>query len=92
VVWDAPTGAVTASFWRATVDEVRFFPSANTCGGGSHVANCGFIVAADASGRGVARAMCAHSLERARERGMYSPQTVGKCSGDWVPFGRGRDP
>ena len=22
---------------------------------------------------------------------MCSPQTVGKCSGDWVPFGRGRD-
>jgi ribosomal protein S18 acetylase RimI-like enzyme len=74
VVWDAPTGAVTASFWRATVDEVRFVPSANTCGGGSHVANCGFIVAADASGRGVARAMCAHSLERARERGFTAMQ------------------
>jgi GNAT superfamily N-acetyltransferase len=73
VVWDAPIG-VTASFWRATVDEVRFVPSANTRGGDSHVANCGFIVAADASGRGVARAMCAHSLERARERGFTAMQ------------------
>jgi hypothetical protein len=26
VVWDALTGAVRASFWRATVDEVRFVP------------------------------------------------------------------
>jgi hypothetical protein len=24
-------------------------------------------------------------------RTVCSPQTVGKCSGDWVPFGRGRD-
>ena len=24
-------------------------------------------------------------------RPVCSPQTVGKCSGDWVPFGRGRD-
>jgi predicted acyl esterase len=24
-------------------------------------------------------------------RALSSPQTVGKCSGDWVPFGRGRD-
>ncbi len=24
-------------------------------------------------------------------RTMCSPQTVGRCSGDWVPFGRGRD-
>jgi hypothetical protein len=24
-------------------------------------------------------------------RAVCSPQTIGKCSGDWVPFGRGRD-
>jgi uncharacterized protein len=24
-------------------------------------------------------------------RAVCSPQTVGKCSGEWVPFGRGRD-
>ena len=24
-------------------------------------------------------------------RTMCSPETIGKCSGDWVPFGRGRD-
>ena len=41
---------------------------------GSHVANCGFIVAANASRRGVARAMCAHSLERARGRGFTAMQ------------------
>src|SRR6516225_833570 len=32
VVWDASTGAVRASFWRATVDEVRFVPKSVTAG------------------------------------------------------------
>jgi ribosomal protein S18 acetylase RimI-like enzyme len=33
------------------------------------VANCGYMTAPAASGRGVARAMCAHSIARAKERG-----------------------
>jgi ribosomal protein S18 acetylase RimI-like enzyme len=37
--------------------------------GGADVANCGYMSAAAASGRGVARAMCAHSIARAKERG-----------------------
>jgi ribosomal protein S18 acetylase RimI-like enzyme len=32
------------------------------------------MTAPDATGRGVARAMCAHSLERARERGFHAMQ------------------
>jgi len=51
-----------------------YFLRANQHGGGAHVANCGYITAPSASGRGVARAMCAHSLERARERGFRSMQ------------------
>jgi L-amino acid N-acyltransferase YncA len=47
---------------------------ANQKGGGAHVANCGYMTAADATGRGVARAMCAHSLERALERGFRAMQ------------------
>ena len=39
-----------------------------------HVANCGYVVAPDAFGRGVARAMCAHSLDQARERGFTAMQ------------------
>ena len=46
----------------------------NQRGGGAHVANCGYMTAGAASGRGVARAMCAHSLERARERGFRAMQ------------------
>ena len=33
------------------------------------VANCGYMTAPATFGRGVARAMCAHSLARAKERG-----------------------
>ena len=51
-----------------------YYLRANTRGGGAHVANCGYMVAQDAQGRGVARAMCAHSLEQARERGFAAVQ------------------
>ena len=45
-----------------------YFLQANQKGGGAHVANCGYMTAPHATGRGVARTMCAHSLDRARER------------------------
>jgi ribosomal protein S18 acetylase RimI-like enzyme len=51
-----------------------YFLRANQQGGGSHVANCGYVTARGAQGRGIARAMCAHSLERARERGFRAMQ------------------
>src|SRR5215469_16403466 len=54
-------------------DEARltgtYFLRANQQGAGAHVANCGYMTAPDSFGRGVARAMCAHSLDRARARG-----------------------
>jgi ribosomal protein S18 acetylase RimI-like enzyme len=51
-----------------------YFLRANASGGGSHVANCGYVTAGIATGRGYARAMCAHSIERARERGFRAMQ------------------
>jgi ribosomal protein S18 acetylase RimI-like enzyme len=51
-----------------------YFLQVNQQGGGSHVANCGYITAPWTTGRGVARAMCAHSLDRARERGFRAVQ------------------
>jgi len=51
-----------------------YFMQANQRGGGDHVANCGYITAAHATGRGIARAMCAHSLEHARSRGFVAMQ------------------
>jgi ribosomal protein S18 acetylase RimI-like enzyme len=51
-----------------------YYLRANNAGGGAHVANCGYMVAGGATGRGVARAMCAHSLARAKERGFRAMQ------------------
>ena len=47
---------------------------ANQPGQGSHVANCGYMVAPDASGRGVGEAMCRHSLDEARRLGFRAMQ------------------
>lgn len=51
-----------------------YFLRANQAGGGQHVCNCGYVTAAAASGRGVARAMCLHSLGHARSRGYRAMQ------------------
>jgi len=51
-----------------------YYLRANTGGGGAHVANCGYMTAQDATGRGVARAMCTHSLDEARTRGFTAMQ------------------
>jgi len=73
------------AYWRASGHAVfvaedgsqivgTYYLRANNRGGGAHVANCGYMVAPAASGRGVARAMCAHSLAQARERGFTAMQ------------------
>lgn len=69
------------AYWFAPGHEVfvaeeggTYFLQANQRGGGEHVANCGYVTATHATGRGIARAMCAHSLERARERGFRAMQ------------------
>jgi ribosomal protein S18 acetylase RimI-like enzyme len=75
----------TLAYWRAPPHEVfvaeqdgavvgTYYLRANQQGGGAHVANCGYATAPAAAGRGVARAMCAHSLERARSRGFRAMQ------------------
>ncbi len=46
----------------------------NQAGGGRHVCNCGYMTAAKATGRGVARKMCEHSLELAKQRGFKAMQ------------------
>ena len=73
------------AWWRAPGHEVfvaevdgsvlgTYFIHPNQLGPGSHVANCGYATAPRAAGRGIARAMCAHSLEHARARGYRSMQ------------------
>lgn len=51
-----------------------YYIRANQPGGGSHIANCGYMTAAAATGRGIARQMCLHSLEHARQRGYKGMQ------------------
>jgi ribosomal protein S18 acetylase RimI-like enzyme len=77
--------AEALAYWKSPAHEVfvaeqdgevlgTYYMRANQQGGGSHVANCGYMTAPAASGRGVARAMCAHSLEHARTRGFRAMQ------------------
>jgi ribosomal protein S18 acetylase RimI-like enzyme len=51
-----------------------YFLHPNQKGGGSHVANCGYVTAAAASGRGIARGMCSHSIEYAKGKGFRALQ------------------
>ena len=46
----------------------------NQKGGGAHVCNCGFVTSLNARGKGVAKKMLAHSLERAVARGFRAMQ------------------
>lgn len=51
-----------------------YYIRTNQDGGGSHVANCGYMTLATAQGSGVARAMCRHSLDVARRDGYRAMQ------------------
>lgn len=51
-----------------------YYLMANQRGGGAHVANCGYMVSPEARGQGVARSMCLHSLDTARDRGFRAMQ------------------
>ncbi len=77
--------AEALAYWRAPGHAVfvaecgghivgTYYLRANNRGGGAHVANCGYMVAPGAMGGGVARAMCAHSLNEARSRGFTAMQ------------------
>lgn len=46
----------------------------NFGGGGRYVCNCGYMTSATASGKGVARRMCEHSLHHARAMGFRAMQ------------------
>lgn len=79
------TEAAALAYWAGPDREVfvaedagavvgTYFLRANQPGGGAHVANTGYATHPAATGRGVARAMCAHSLETARARGFRAMQ------------------
>ncbi|CDX57239.1 GCN5-related N-acetyltransferase [Mesorhizobium plurifarium] len=51
-----------------------YYLHANQRGGGAHVANCGYVTSTTSRGRGIATAMCEHSLQRAAELGFRAMQ------------------
>src|SRR4051794_36207277 len=71
--WFAPGNAVFVAEADGNVRGTCYL-RANNRGGGAHVANCGYMTAREAFGRGVARAMCLHSLDEARARGFTAMQ------------------
>ena len=90
--WLAPAHeAFVAEVGGAAVGTYYMRP--NQPGGGSHVANCGYVVARGAEGRGIARAMAEHSLAHARRRGYRAMQynfviaTNERAVGLWLSLG-----
>ena len=71
--WRTPGNAVLVAEEDGAVVGT-YYLRANNKGGGAHVANCGYMVATAAMGRGVARAMCQDSIERAKARGFTAMQ------------------
>lgn len=98
------TETVALDYWFAAGHDVfvavdgdgilgTYFLCPNQKGGGDHVANCGYVTAAAATGQGVARSMCEHSLEHARARGFLAMQfnfvvsSNGRAVRLWQSFG-----
>ncbi|NNJ67766.1 MAG: GNAT family N-acetyltransferase [Boseongicola sp.] len=72
------TRADALRYWFAAqtyiTDGGTYYIRPNQMGGGDHVCNAGFVTAAQASGRGVARAMLAHALSEAKTLGFDAMQ------------------
>jgi L-amino acid N-acyltransferase YncA len=77
--------AEALSYWTAPDKETfvaeengvilgTYFIRPNQAGGGRHVCNCGYMTRASATGRGVARSMCEHSLAYAASCGYRAMQ------------------
>lgn len=96
--------AVAVDYWFSAAHEVfvavdgdailgTYFLRPNQHGGGDHVANCGYVTATEATGKGVARIMCEHSLDHARGRGFLAMQfnfvvsSNGRAVRLWQSFG-----
>jgi ribosomal protein S18 acetylase RimI-like enzyme len=71
--WCAPSNEVFVAEEGARILGT-YLLRANQLGGGHHIANCGYMTAPTAQGRGVARRMLEHSLERAKARGFRGMQ------------------
>lgn len=72
--WTAPAHTVFVAQEAGGALLGTYYLRRNQGGGGGHVCNCGYITAPAARGRGVARAMLAHSLDAARAAGYRAMQ------------------
>jgi ribosomal protein S18 acetylase RimI-like enzyme len=70
-VVDLPADAASAPAPRVVG---TYYLQPNQKGGGAHVANCGYATLAAARKQGIARAMCLHSMETARQWGYLAMQ------------------
>jgi L-amino acid N-acyltransferase YncA len=71
--WSAPGHEVFVAEERS-VTLGTYYLRANQLGGGAHVANAAYMVAPAATGRGIAQAMCEHSIAHARGLGFSAMQ------------------
>ena len=89
--WRSPAHAVFVADEGTVVGTYYIRP--NQRGGGDHVANCAFMTAANAAGRGVASAMCTHALQYAAAAGYAAMQfnfvvsTNARAIALWQKFG-----
>lgn len=72
-MWNAPSRRRFAMIEHGRA-VATYFLGPNQQGPGAHVANAGYVVAPEARGRGIAKQLCLHSLERAREAGFRAMQ------------------
>lgn len=72
--WFAPDKSVFVVVDRRGEVVGTYGLRANSTGPASHVANCGYAVRPDQRGKGIAQALCRHSLEEARRRGFRAMQ------------------
>jgi L-amino acid N-acyltransferase YncA len=63
--WQGPDRTVFMAEEEGVLGTAFVHP--NQQGGGSHVANCAFVTAEAARGRGVARALCSYSVDYCRK-------------------------
>ena len=72
-MWTTPP-ARTFAAWEGGEIVGCYMLKPNQPGLGSHVANCGYMVAPSARGQGVGGTLCEHSLATAREAGFLAMQ------------------
>jgi ribosomal protein S18 acetylase RimI-like enzyme len=73
-VWiEAPARTFVACGPKGRI-QGTYFIKANQPGLGAHVCNCGYVVASEAQGKGVAARMCEHSQAPARAMGFRAMQ------------------